>query len=104
MFVAGPIIVSGIALGIAAVKTAGVPGLNDTHKKWGIALFVLYIAQIFLGAVIHWIKPASFTVQKKRPLQNYLHAVFGLLIIGLSFYQVRTSVRSPAGGLPRPST
>ena len=86
--VAGPVIVSGIALGIAAVHSAGVPQLDDTHKKWGIALLVLYAAQCSLGALIHWVKPSSWTVNKKRPMQNYLHAVFGLLIIGLAFYQV----------------
>ena len=83
-----PIIVAGVACGIAAVHKEGTPHLNDTHKKWGIALLVLYAAQCSLGALIHWVKPSSWTVNKKRPMQNYLHAVFGLLIIGLAFYQV----------------
>ena len=85
---AGPVIVAGFALGVASVKSAGVEDLDDTHKKWGVAIFVLYIVQLLLGAVIHWVKPASWTVHKKRPIQNYLHAVFGLVIIGLAFYQV----------------
>lgn len=85
---AGPIIITGVALAIAAISKAGAPHLDDDHKKWGIALFILYFAQLALGGLIHYVKPKSFTVDKKRPAQNYLHAVFGLLIIALAFYQV----------------
>ena len=82
-------IVAGFAVGVESVNKMGAGGhLDDTHKKWGIALLVLYAAQCSLGALIHWVKPSSWTVNKKRPMQNYLHAVFGLLIIGLAFYQV----------------
>ncbi|OSC96566.1 CBD9-like protein [Trametes coccinea BRFM310] len=91
---AGPVIVTGVGLGIGAVSKAGAPHLNDTHKKWGVAIFVLYFAQLALGAIIHWVKPTSWTVGRRRPLQNYLHAVFGILIIGLAFYQVRSGYRS----------
>ncbi|KAI0779570.1 hypothetical protein C8Q74DRAFT_1198609 [Fomes fomentarius] len=91
--IAGPIIVTGVALGIAAVSTAQAMHLNDDHKKWGVAIFVLYIVQCVLGEVIHRVKPTSWTVRKKRPLQNYFHAILGLLVIGLSFYQVRTGYR-----------
>ena len=75
-------------MGIQSVSTAGAMHLDDDHKKWGVAIFALYFVQCSLGAVIHWVKPSSWTVNKKRPMQNYLHAVFGLLIIGLAFYQV----------------
>ncbi|KAI0630134.1 hypothetical protein C8Q77DRAFT_244220 [Trametes polyzona] len=87
---AGPVIIAGVALGISAVETAGAKHLDDDHKKWGIAIFVLYFVQIALGAVIHYVKPTSWTVGKRRPLQNYFHAVLGLLIIALGFYQVRS--------------
>lgn len=56
-------------------------------KKLGMALFVLYFAQLTLGAGIHYIKPRWST---GRPPQNYAHALIGLLIIGLSFWQVGT--------------
>lgn len=105
---AGPVIVVGIALGIAAVSQAGGTHLNDSHKvrylappwcspvsrycqKWGIALLVLYLLQCGSGAFIHWVKPK---VSRGRPAQNYFHAVIGLLIIGLAFYQVRTGFRN----------
>ena len=62
--------------------------LDDDHKKWGVAIFALYFVQCSLGAVIHWVKPSSWTVKKKRPVQNYFHAVLGILVIALAFYQV----------------
>ncbi len=86
---AGPIIIAGVALGISAVGTSGSPHLSDDHMKWGVAIFVLYFLQIALGAIIHYIKPKSFAITRRRPAQNYLHAVLGLLIIALSLYQVR---------------
>ncbi|KAH9859060.1 hypothetical protein C2E23DRAFT_880437 [Lenzites betulinus] len=91
---AGPVIIAGVALGISAVATAGAKHLDDDHKKWGVAIFALYFVQITLGAVIHYVKPTSFTVGKRRPMQNYFHAVLGLIIIALAFYQVRTGFRT----------
>ena len=81
-------IVTGVGLGIGAVAKAKAPHLDDDHKKWGVAIFVLYFVQIALGAIIHFFKPTSWTIGKRRPLQNYMHAVFGILIVGLAFYQV----------------
>lgn len=83
-----PIIVPGVALGIAAVHKAGAPHLNDDHMKWGVAIFVLYFIQLILGDIIHRFKPRSWSVDKRRPIQNYAHALLGLLIIALAFYQV----------------
>ena len=103
-----PIVVSGVALGIASVSEVGGKHLADTHQvclplriifialihyvnqKWGIALFVLYFVQNAFGAVVHWVKTKSVA---KRPPQNYLHAVLGLFIIGAAYYQVRTGYR-----------
>ncbi|KAI0708955.1 hypothetical protein C8T65DRAFT_204648 [Cerioporus squamosus] len=87
--IAGPVIVSGVAVGIAAVSSAGAMHLDDDHKRWGIAIFVLYFIQCALGAIVHWIKPTSWTVRKKRPVQNYFHAIVGIIVIGLGFFQVR---------------
>ncbi|TCD70063.1 hypothetical protein EIP91_005044 [Steccherinum ochraceum] len=94
LFISLPIIVPGVALGIAAVHKAGAKHLSDDHMKWGIAIFVLYFVQLVLGEFIHLVKPRSWTVDKRRPPQNYFHAVLGLLIIALSFYQVRTGFRT----------
>jgi hypothetical protein len=96
----GAIILIGVSMGIQAVVSAGAPHLNDDHKRWGVVIFVLYFAQCGLGAFIHWVKPK---VRKGRPPQNYAHAVLGLTIIGLAFYQVRTGYKfewPSATGLP----
>jgi hypothetical protein len=39
---------------------------------------------------VHWIKLPSQVASGRRPVQNYVHAVLGLLIIALAFFQVRT--------------
>lgn len=51
---------------------------------------MFYVAQCSLGALIHWVKPKGI---KYRPPQNYFHAIFGLLIIALALYQVRTGYK-----------
>ena len=76
------------ALGVAAVNKMGGKHLDDTHKKWGVAIFVLYFFQVALGALIHFVKVPVVCILR-RPLQNYFHAIFGLFLIGVSFYQVR---------------
>ena len=66
--------------------------LNDTHKKWGVAIFVLYFFQLSLGGFIHFIK-VRFLCVLGRSVQNYFHALFGIFLIGISFYQVRSHAR-----------
>ncbi|KAH9485363.1 Cytochrome b561 and DOMON domain-containing protein [Psilocybe cubensis] len=59
----GPVILIGIILGIAAVSQSKAMHLDDDHKNPN---------------------------RVRRPPQNYLHAVVGLAIIGLAFYQVHS--------------
>ncbi|KAI0369693.1 hypothetical protein BV20DRAFT_1036392 [Pilatotrama ljubarskyi] len=92
---AGPTIIIGVALGFEAVSLAESGGANDVHKKWGIAIFVLYLLQVAIGLTIHYVKPRSWALGRgRRPAQNYFHAVFGLLIIAFAMFQVRTGFRS----------
>lgn len=56
----------------------------------GLVLFVLYFVQAGLGAIIHWVKPKG---PRRRPPQNYFHAILGITIIGLALWQVRTGFR-----------
>jgi len=85
--IAGPTITAGVALGIASINKSYAIHLNDTHKQLGAALFALYIIQVIFGAIIHWVKPKNTS---RRPIQNYGHAVLGLLTIALAMYQVYT--------------
>ncbi|KDR66022.1 hypothetical protein GALMADRAFT_273751 [Galerina marginata CBS 339.88] len=82
---AGPLIVIGVALGIAAVETAGALHFGDKHRKYGFAIFFLYLAQCGLGAFIHFVKDKKRT---RRPIQNYLHGLVGLITIGSAMYQI----------------
>lgn len=83
--IGGLIILIGFMLGCIAVTKAGGNHFNTTHQRLGLALFIMYLFQVTLGAVIHFVKPANRT---SRPLQNYAHAIIGLLIIALAMYQV----------------
>ncbi|KAJ3733386.1 CBD9-like protein [Lentinula guzmanii] len=90
--VAGFSITIGLVFGVQSVNNGRhIEHLDDDHKKWGAALFALYVSQCIFGAFIHWVKPTKST---GRPLQNYLHAVTGLILIGLGFYQVRSGYKN----------
>ena len=61
---------------------------NPRFQKIGITLLILYCIQLLLGAVIHFLKMPPSILGGHRPPQNYFHAVLGLVIIALAFYQV----------------
>jgi len=84
--ISAPIVVIGFVLAITIAHVGG-PIISNTHTQVGILLFCLYAVQCLLGGVIHFVKPKNPT---GRPIQNYAHAVLGITIIGLAFYQVRT--------------
>ncbi|KAJ6538780.1 hypothetical protein DFH09DRAFT_1176218 [Mycena vulgaris] len=73
--IAGPTIIVGVVLGFQAAGKIGAT-IWDDHKKTGVILFALYLTQCALGIFIHY--------------QNYFHAVFGLAVIALGMYQIRT--------------
>lgn len=101
-----PIITAGWFLGVAGVIEKEGRHFDDTHKVLGLALFGAYILQLLLGVHIHLFKPTSLVKSRpipggtskasfaqmitasNRPILNYCHAILGLSIIGLSFYQV----------------
>ena len=86
-------IIIGVSMGIRAVVLAQSGAINDVHKQWGIAIFVLYLAQLAFGASIHFFKPKAWARGTgRRPFQNYFHAVFGLLIIAFAMFQVSVCV------------
>ncbi len=96
LFVAGPVIFIGWAKGHEAAQVLQLPHFVDTHQRVGLALLVLYVAQLVLGAGIHWVKMPGGGVKRSRPPQNYVHAVLGLAMLALAAYQVlaQTSVSS----------
>ncbi|CAE6534507.1 unnamed protein product [Rhizoctonia solani] len=82
---AGPFIVAGFALAVNVVQEAGMRHFNDTHTIVGLVLFLLYVCQALYGLIIHLVKNPY---RRRRPIQNYGHAILGLGVIALSLYQV----------------
>jgi len=87
--IASPIVFTGAVLAIIIPRVGG-PKIWGTHAQAGVLLFVLYGTQCLLGGVIHFVKPVKAT---RRPVQNYAHAILGIAIIALAFYQVRTGYK-----------
>jgi hypothetical protein len=86
LLVAGPVIFAGWYYGHKTAAQLQSGDYNDPHKKIGLALLVLYVAQLALGAFVHAVKlPLR---GGHRPPQNYAHAVLGLAILALAAYQV----------------
>ncbi|KAF9023335.1 hypothetical protein BDZ89DRAFT_1069943 [Hymenopellis radicata] len=81
LFVAGPVIFAGRRMDLQ------LPHFVDPHQQIGLALLILYVVQLVLGMLIHWVKMPALRV-KRRPPQNYLHAVLGLAMLALAAYQV----------------
>ncbi|KAG8835663.1 hypothetical protein FRC17_001852 [Serendipita sp. 399] len=81
------LIIVGFALAVDEVGDLRTGQFSSTHKKWGLVIVLLYVVQCILGGVIHHLKPARVT---RRPPQNYLHAILGITIIALAFWQVYT--------------
>jgi len=99
--VGGPMTLIGAILA-GSISRVGGPIISNTHTQVGILLFILYALQCSLGGVIHFIKPKK---PQGRPAQNYAHAILGLTIIGLAFFQVRTGYKREwpnAVGRPAP--
>jgi hypothetical protein len=70
-------------------------------QQVGVLLFVMYALQCLFGGVIHFVKPKKV---KQRPVQNYAHAIMGITVIAVGFYQVRTGyVREWPNAVGRPA-
>ncbi|KAE8223386.1 hypothetical protein CF319_g3577 [Tilletia indica] len=81
-------IVAGFALGVSAVKKDGLPHFDNTHKRLGLAMFILVLIQASWGQIGHLI----FRSTAIR-LQNFGHILLGVvLFFGLSLWQVRSGL------------
>ncbi|KAE9405557.1 hypothetical protein BT96DRAFT_916027 [Gymnopus androsaceus JB14] len=85
-FLTGPLVFYAFALGYQVTSESPTPHFSDPHQKGGLALLILYLLQVSLGAFIHWVK-IPFRFPGGRPPQNYLHAILGLTIIALASWQ-----------------
>lgn len=73
----------GFFIVIAAVASEGGPHFSNTHEKLGLALFILLFLQIALGAFSHSLKN-----RRQTRLVGYVHIPIGLILFGLSVYQI----------------
>lgn len=96
--ISGPVIFAGWYMGHKTADQLQTGHFFDPHQKTGLALLILYVAQLLLGIVIHYFKfPSLF--RGRRPPQNFLHVFLGLVIFILAAFQVRAvcvSMRSVA--------
>jgi hypothetical protein len=108
-----PVIASGWFLAVAGIIKKEGRHFDDSHKVIGLVLIGAYALQLLLGLHIHIFKPKGWRqprpiplsavgkrsnvfqliLTSSRPLQNYSHAILGLTIIGLSFYQVYRGIK-----------
>ncbi|KAJ6491020.1 hypothetical protein C8R45DRAFT_825825 [Mycena sanguinolenta] len=85
--ISGPVIIAGWTMGHNLAHDLGVEISQDPHGKIGTALFSMYLTQLLLGTVIHFVKMQGIFRGHRSP-QNYLHIALGLAIIALAGYQV----------------
>ncbi|KAJ7608519.1 hypothetical protein DFH06DRAFT_192255 [Mycena polygramma] len=82
---AGVFIVTGVALAVVANIQSG--AALDNHKRTGFGILVVYILQCLIGAIVHFVKAKH---ARRRPIQNYFHAILGIILIAMGMYQIRT--------------
>jgi len=87
LVISGPVILYGWSLGRRTTISYGLGQFKDPHEKMGLALLILYLVQILLGAVAHAVKlPRVF--RGHRAPHAYLHAILGLVIFACAQWQV----------------
>ncbi|KAF9553565.1 hypothetical protein CPC08DRAFT_822235 [Agrocybe pediades] len=87
LVIAGPVLLAGWSDGYKTTSILETGHFKDPHQKMGLALLILYIIQLLLGAVAHFFKlPSLF--RGRRPAHSYLHVLVGLAIIAAAQWQV----------------
>ncbi|WVQ80714.1 hypothetical protein IAT38_002819 [Cryptococcus sp. DSM 104549] len=83
-------------------------GFNSSHRKLGLALFVLCLLQTLLGIFVHWYQRAHrFQTAAGRGPTNFLHMMLGVFIIGIGWGTVWKGIDEEWGlysGTGNPST
>ncbi|PPQ86670.1 hypothetical protein CVT25_006745 [Psilocybe cyanescens] len=87
LLISAPVILVGWAMGYKTTNKLETPHFTDPHQKVGLALLILYIIQMALGAIVHFFKFPSVFRGHRAP-HNYLHVLVGLAIFALAQWQV----------------
>jgi len=98
MVLALPVITLGVLLGpvIVYIKPTFRIHLANAHEICGVILLFLYYAQVLLGRYIHEQRNKLAEIgpiTRPHPPLNILHICFGVSIIGLAFFQVRSGLQ-----------
>ncbi|KAH9962075.1 hypothetical protein BGW80DRAFT_1356681 [Lactifluus volemus] len=83
--ITSPLIFAAWGLAVRARHLSHLP--MDHHTRVGYAIISLYIAQILLGAFIHFVRVPFLFVLHRAP-QNYFHLALGATILAMADYQV----------------
>ncbi|KAF8623187.1 hypothetical protein AX17_007512 [Amanita inopinata Kibby_2008] len=83
-----PLIFAGIGLGFRLTHDHGYHNFSRHHQRVGFALLILYIVQLILGNLVHFVKSDKMFKVAGRAVHNYVHAVIGLTIMAMACYQV----------------
>lgn len=77
-------------MGHQTATTLELPHFKDPHQRMGLILLMMYLSQVGMGLFIHFIKLPflNFLSIRGRPLQNYVHALLGLIIFAIAASQV----------------
>jgi cytochrome b561 len=95
LLLAFPIALAGIGVGFKYTKSIQTGGnFSDGHKKLGLGLLILILIQVPLGLFIHYVKFGHGRVPGHRAIQNYFHAILGLVIVALAFEQVHQGIKT----------
>lgn len=84
------LVIASFGLGVYSVKEGG---FEDSHHKEGLAVFIVIILQVFLGAFAHTrqVQPSPAgrlpTLSKKSPFR-LLHIVLGIFALGLGWVTI----------------
>lgn len=87
LIISGPVIFAGWSMGYNTSEQLQLGHFVDPHQKMGLTLLILYVVQVVIGALIHFVKMPSF-FRGRRPPQNYFHVFLGLVIFILAESQV----------------
>ncbi|KAG5722281.1 hypothetical protein E4T56_gene3890, partial [Termitomyces sp. T112] len=91
LVISGPIIHVGWSSGHQTAQMLNMGHFIDTHQPTGIALLILYVAQLLLVIFIHFYKFPSLFSGHRHP-QNYFHIFLVVAIFILAAYQVHLSI------------
>lgn len=70
---------------------------DSIHTRLGLVLFIILCVQVILGSLIHALYRSN---RRYRPVQNYVHAVFGIVLFALAIWTIHEGFEIWDWGVP----